>query len=261
MYLAYTMINVTQMTVEWAWWLLMDRALLDICNCHDGVGRRSHFRSFLEYHYNDVTMGAIASQITSLTIVYSTVYSDADQRIHQSSASLAFVRGIHRGPVNSPHKWPVTRKMFPFDDVIMLSCGEATWGPGDAQLWAIMRCVSSNQLTRRYMIMRMTSSNANSFRVTGPLWGEFTGHRWIPLTKASNTKLWCFLNLRLNEGMSKQPKYRWIETPSRSLWCHCKIYHLICIMDSSFSEFRIEASYLTGPLLLTWFNFNPSMDK
>ena len=64
-------------------------------------------------------MGAIASQITSLTIVYSTVYSDADQNKHQSSASLAFVRGIHRGPVNSPHKWPVTRKMFPFDDVIM----------------------------------------------------------------------------------------------------------------------------------------------
>ena len=49
-------------------------------------------------------MGAIASLITSLTIVYSTIYSDADQRNHQSSASLAFVRGIHRGPVNSPHK-------------------------------------------------------------------------------------------------------------------------------------------------------------
>ena len=39
-------------------------------------------------------MGAIASQITSLTIVYSTVYSDADERKHQSSVSLAFVRGI-----------------------------------------------------------------------------------------------------------------------------------------------------------------------
>ena len=70
-------------------------------------------------HYADVVMIEMASQITSLTIVYSTVYSDADQRKHQSSASLAFVRGIHRGPVNSPHKWPVTRKMFPFDDVIM----------------------------------------------------------------------------------------------------------------------------------------------
>ena len=65
-------------------------------------------------------MGTIASQITSLTVVYSTDYSGADQSKHQSSASLAFVWGIHRGPVNSPHKWPVTRKMFPFDDVIMV---------------------------------------------------------------------------------------------------------------------------------------------
>ena len=70
-------------------------------------------------HYDDVIMDAIASQITSLTIVYSIIYTDVDQRKHQSSASLAFVWGIHRGPVNSPHKWPVTRKMFPFDDVIM----------------------------------------------------------------------------------------------------------------------------------------------
>ena len=70
-------------------------------------------------HYNGVIMGAIASQITSLTIVYSIVYADADHRNHQSSASLAFVQGIRRGPVNSLHKWPVTRKMFPFDDVIM----------------------------------------------------------------------------------------------------------------------------------------------
>ena len=70
-------------------------------------------------HYSDVIMTTIASQITSLTIVYSIVYSDADQRKHQSSASLAFVRGIHRGPVNFPRKWPVTRKMFPLDDVIM----------------------------------------------------------------------------------------------------------------------------------------------
>ena len=74
------------------------------------------------YHYNDVIMGMIASQITSLMIAYSIIYSDADHRKHQSSASLAFVWGIHRGPVNSPHKWPVImvmRKMLPFDDVIM----------------------------------------------------------------------------------------------------------------------------------------------
>ena len=71
------------------------------------------------YHYNDVIMNPMASQITSLTSVYSTVYSGTDQRKHQSFASLAFVLGIHRWPVNSPHKGPVTRKMFPFDDVIM----------------------------------------------------------------------------------------------------------------------------------------------
>ena len=70
-------------------------------------------------HYSDVKMGAMAFQITSLTIVYGTVYLGVDQRKDQSSASLAFVWGIHRSPVNSPHKWPVTQKMFPFDDVIM----------------------------------------------------------------------------------------------------------------------------------------------
>ena len=72
------------------------------------------------WYYNiTVIMSAMASQITSLTIVYSIVYSGTDQRKHQSTASLAFVRGIHRWPVNSSHKRPVTRKMFPFDDVIM----------------------------------------------------------------------------------------------------------------------------------------------
>ena len=71
-------------------------------------------------HYDDVIMTMLASQITSLTVVYSIFYSGVNQRKHKSSASLAFVREIHRGPVNFPHKWPVTRKMFPFDDVIMI---------------------------------------------------------------------------------------------------------------------------------------------
>ena len=72
-------------------------------------------------HNSDDMMGAMASQITSFKIVYSTLYSGADQRKHQSAASLAFVRGIHRSPMNSPRKGPVTRKMFPFDDVIMIN--------------------------------------------------------------------------------------------------------------------------------------------
>ena len=98
-------------------------------------------RFFISKHHNDVTIGAMASQLTSLTTIYSTVYSGADQGKHQSSASLAFVRGIHRWPVNSPHKGPVTQKMFPFHDVIMgntiiwivpetipvVTCGQLRW--------------------------------------------------------------------------------------------------------------------------------------
>ena len=87
-----------------------------------------HWKPRVTYANRSITMtlyvmSAMASQITSLTIVYSTVYScrhaGTDERKHQSSASLAFVRGIHRWPVNFPLKGPVTRKMFPFDDVIM----------------------------------------------------------------------------------------------------------------------------------------------
>ena len=74
---------------------------------------------FVAHHYGDVIISALVSQITSPMIACATVYSGVDQRNHKSSASLAFVLGIHRWPVNSPHKWPVTGKMFPFDDVIM----------------------------------------------------------------------------------------------------------------------------------------------
>ena len=71
--------------------------------------------TFFPVHYSNATISVMVSQITSLMIVY----SGADQRKHQSSASLAFVRGIHRWPVNSLHKGPVTQKRIPFDDVIM----------------------------------------------------------------------------------------------------------------------------------------------
>ena len=70
--------------------------------------------------YNDVIMSVILSQTTGVSMVYWTVCSGADQRKHHSSASLALTRGNHRWPVNSPHKDPVTRKMFSFDDFIMV---------------------------------------------------------------------------------------------------------------------------------------------
>ena len=102
------------------------------------------------FHYGDVIMDAIASQISSLTIVYSVVYSDADQRKHQSYASLAFVRGIHRGPMISPLKWPVTRKMFPFDDVIMDVFSQAT----DSE-WAL-------DLEEKYTVVWLSWSGLSS---------------------------------------------------------------------------------------------------
>ena len=62
----------------------------------------------------------MASLITGVSFIYAVVWSGADDRNHQSSASLVCVQGIHQSPVNSPHKGPVTRKMFPFDNVIVI---------------------------------------------------------------------------------------------------------------------------------------------
>ena len=98
-----------------------------------------------KYHYNDVIMGAMASQIISLTILYSTVYSGADKK-NPSSASLAFVRGIHRWPVNSPHKGPVTREMLPVDDVIMFH--EISSVTGDHESSVLSRWLHSEWLMR-----------------------------------------------------------------------------------------------------------------
>ena len=125
------------------------------CNKQSFIFVRTHWQPPLQLiyckcdvrHYNDVTMGSMASQITSLTIVYSAVYSGTEHRKHQSSASLAIVRGIHRGPVNSPHKWPVTRKMLPFDDVIMY---RQKWS--DALLHLFI-----NKKDREFMIINRTN--------------------------------------------------------------------------------------------------------
>ena len=111
-------------------------------------------------HYDDVIMTMLASQITSLTVVYSTVYSGVNQRKHQSSASLAFVREIHRGPVNFPHKWPVTRKMFPFDDVIMIQTRRSY-----ASLTYMMEIPAP---LRRHHCIERDSSNLMTNRVHSP---------------------------------------------------------------------------------------------
>ena len=92
-------------------------ASLQSRDTYENVVHVSMLCQYYVIHYSDVIIGALASQITGVSIVYSSFCSGADQRKHQSSASVAFVRGIHWWPVNYPHKGPATRKMFPFDDV------------------------------------------------------------------------------------------------------------------------------------------------
>ena len=99
-------------------------------------------------HYSDVLKSTMESQTAGGSIVYSSVCSGADQRKQQSSAALVFVRGIHRSPMNSPHKGPVTRKMFPLmtsscADAIAWKCishrfvndGILSQRPGEATFW------------------------------------------------------------------------------------------------------------------------------
>ena len=112
-----------------------------------------HAGETMVLHYSDDIMGMIASQITSLTIVYSTIYSDADQRKHQSSASLAFVWGIHRGQMASnaenisiwwrhhgtkPSKWyvPWSHHWFSEQVVSVVSLSHWVWHEMEA-LWKI----------------------------------------------------------------------------------------------------------------------------
>ena len=136
-------------------------------------------------HYIDVIMGAMAPQITSLTTIYSTVYSGADQRKHQSSASLAFVRGIHRWLVNSPHKGPVTRKMFPFDDVIMH--------------WRRLR------LRRQWLHIDNDAKHVRKHAVwlTKSGWGGERGIRFY-----INKWLWCF-SCGQTDGRHEPERRRW----------------------------------------------------
>ena len=147
-------------------------------------------------------MGVLAFQITSLTTVYSTVYSGADQSKHQSCASLAFVWGIHRGPVNSPQKWPVTRKMFPFDDVIM-----------ERNLLHVLeplhpiKCHFTDEISLTNQMLHYDVIKWKQF----PRYRPFVS--WIPPTKGNNVGLWCPYVVSLCKRLNKHSIDRWFYTP------------------------------------------------
>ena len=126
-------------------------------------------------HYCDVIMSPTASQITSLMIVYSIVYSGTDIRKHQNSTSLAFVRGIHRRPVNSPHEWPVTRKMFPFDDVIMCigpgRCGNNFRSVSYDKSMLVQAMAWCHQSANHYL-SQWWAGFMSSHSITRPQWGN-----------------------------------------------------------------------------------------
>ena len=143
-------------------------------------------------------MSTMASQITGASIVYSTVHSCTYQRKHQSLVSLAFGRGIHRWPVNSPHKGPVMRKMFPFDDIIMhlrLGCclcpiSQWVWQKipstnfANEQLGRVFIFLLFLQVTIDHLWIEISTAG-NEHRHTNLLWhscrssiGSVGRHRW-----------------------------------------------------------------------------------
>ena len=150
-------------------------------------------------------MGTKASQITSLAIVYSTVYSDADQRKYESPASLAFVRGIHRWPVNSPHKGLLTRKIFPFDDVIMmwhmLLVQDNIRCPGPNMIWMFPKyenCICDYDIKglkfdtiKKTYINKKRHSKLHSDNISAPeFFVEFGATLNISLINTSYNRLW-----------------------------------------------------------------------
>ena len=114
------------------------------------------------------------------------------------------------------------KKILEIDYFDLIQTWSANWL---CQLWPLWRSKIGSLKESdnwRWLLIQvpsmMTSSNRNIFRVT-----EFTGHRLIPCTKASGTELWCFIDLRLNQQLSKKWRRRWVEMSSRSLWRHSNV--------------------------------------
>ena len=130
-------------------------------------------------------MSAMTSQISGVSIVCSTVCASTDQRKYQSPGALAFVRGIHVWPVDSPHKGPVTRKMFPFDNVMMYH--------------HLLSCHPRH--VNRFAQHRPVTQNATKGKKVGPImlstarWLKILGAKQLTtiLTKCRNTTFFDFM--------------------------------------------------------------------
>ena len=159
-------------------------------------------------------------------IVYSTVCWDADQRKHQCSASwpLCGEFTCHRSPVNSPHKGSVTRKMFPFDDVIMkMQMSFAKLRPSDVTVTMIHPIEHDDVIKCKHFPRHRSFVR------------EITGPRWIPSQRPATRSFDVFFDLRLNKRLSEQSICRSFEMPSRSLWRHSNDVELIKLsLKSSF---------------------------
>ena len=116
-------------------------------------------KRILVSHYIDAIMTTMVSQITSLTVVYSTVYSDADQRKHQSSASLAFVWGIHRDRWILRTKGQLRGKCF---YLMTSSCEPVGYGHMFFLNYASITTVSSFRLLFRLFVFVVTRENVFS---------------------------------------------------------------------------------------------------
>ena len=173
-------------------------------------------------HCSDIIM---ASQITVVSTVCSAACSGTDQRKHQSSAWLAFLRGIHRSPMDSPHKGPVTRKIFPFDDVIMKQTRmPMIQQPSDeyirsrhrhmhhSSLWPLARHnvmspllwrhngrdgVSNHQPADFFLnhLFRRRWKNTSKLRVTGPCAGNSPVTGEFPAQMASHAEMFSFYDV------------------------------------------------------------------
>ena len=153
-------------------------------------------------------MSTMASHIASLTIVYSILYSGVDQRKHQNSASLAFVRGIHRRPVNSPHKGPVTRKMFPFDDVIMIAQYPAPHGQHEPIMWSLWQDLLS--AAHCWLIYSVAFFSLSKYWLSGgpsPLILRLSAEKIITLNQNLKSPTSILFVQAINKENIKHPHY------------------------------------------------------